>query len=110
MTEPKHANPLYPAIEPYNVGSLPVSDLHTIVYEEVGNPAGRPALSCTAVQASESRRTTGGFDPDYYRIILVDQRGAGRSMPHSEIRENRPGTSSEAWRSCENNLALTTGL
>ena len=44
MTESKQAKSLYPAIEPYNIGRLPVSQLHTIVYEEVGNPAGRPAL------------------------------------------------------------------
>ena len=36
---------LYPPIEPYNIATLKVSDIHTIVYEEVGNPAGRPATN-----------------------------------------------------------------
>ncbi|KCZ48886.1 hypothetical protein HY17_14500 [Hyphomonas sp. CY54-11-8] len=28
------------------------------------------------------------FDPERYRIFLFDQRGCGRSTPHSELREN----------------------
>ncbi len=88
MTEtPK--SPLYPEIEPYHIGSLKVSDLHTIVYEEVGNPDGRPALFLhggPGVGITPAYRQF--FDPEHYRIILVDQRGAGRSTPHAEIREN----------------------
>ena len=89
MTDTKQATSLYPKIEPYNVGSLTVSNLHTIVYEEVGNPGGRPALFLhggPGVGISPDYRRF--FDPEYYRIVLVDQRGAGRSKPHSEIREN----------------------
>ena len=88
MSKPSES-PLYPAIEPYNIGSLKVSDLHTIVYEEVGNPDGRPALFLhggPGVGITPAYRQF--FDPDYYRIILVDQRGAGRSTPHAEIAEN----------------------
>ncbi len=88
MSKPSES-PLYPAIEPYNIGSLKVSDLHTIVYEEVGNPDGRPALFLhggPGVGITPAYRRF--FDPDYYRIILVDQRGAGRSTPHAEIAEN----------------------
>lgn len=89
MTDTEQAQSLYPAIEPYNVGSLAVSDLHTIVYEEVGNPAGRPALFLhggPGVGISPGYRRF--FDPAHYRIVLLDQRGAGRSTPHAEIREN----------------------
>lgn len=89
MTDAKQAKSLYPEIEPYNVGSLAVSDLHTIVYEQVGNPDGRPALFLhggPGVGISPDYRRF--FDPEHYRTILVDQRGAGRSTPHSEIREN----------------------
>ena len=80
---------LYPEIEPYRVGELKVSDLHTIVYEEVGNPAGRPALFLhggPGVGIVPGYRRF--FDPEHYRIVLVDQRGAGRSTPHADIREN----------------------
>lgn len=80
---------LYPDIEPYNIGRLPVSDLHTITYEEVGNPNGRPALFLhggPGVGISPGYRKF--FDPEHYRTVLVDQRGAGRSTPHADTREN----------------------
>jgi len=80
---------LYPAIEPYDVERLQVSDLHTIAYEQVGNPNGRPALFLhggPGVGISPGYRRF--FDPEHYRTVLVDQRGAGRSTPHAETREN----------------------
>ena len=80
---------LYPKIEPYAIDTLKVSDLHTISYEQVGNPDGRPALFLhggPGVGISPGYRRF--FDPAHYRIVLVDQRGAGRSTPHADIREN----------------------
>ena len=80
---------LYPAIEPYRTGRLPVDDLHTIYWEECGNPSGVPVLFLHggpgAGCSPEHRRF---FDPQYYRIVLFDQRGAGRSTPHGETRSN----------------------
>lgn len=80
---------LYPPIEPNHVSTLAVSDVHTIVYEEVGSPTGRPALFLHGGPGvgifPDYRRF---FDPEFYRIILVDQRGAGRSRPHAEIQDN----------------------
>jgi proline iminopeptidase len=72
----------YPAIEPYETGMLDTGDGHSVYWEACGNPDGRPALflhggpgsGCSAGQ----RRF---FDPDRYRIVLFDQRGAGRSRP-----------------------------
>ena len=80
---------LYPEIEPYDCGRLPVSALHTLYYEQCGNPRGKPVVflhggpgaGCNA----KSRRF---FDPAHYRIVLFDQRGAGRSTPMAELREN----------------------
>jgi proline iminopeptidase len=82
-------NFFYPTIEPYDVSELRVSDLHTIVYEQVGNPDGRPALFLhggPGVGISPGYRQF--FDPEHYRIVLVHQRGAGESKPHAEIAEN----------------------
>ena len=80
---------LYPAIEPYRTGRLPVDDLHTVYWEECGNPSGVPVLFLHggpgAGCSPEHRRF---FDPHYYRIVLFDQRGAGRSTPHGETRNN----------------------
>ena len=80
---------LYPEIEPYESGMLAVSPLHTIYYEQCGNPQGKPVVflhggpgaGCNA----KSRRF---FDPQHYRIVLFDQRGCGRSTPHAELTDN----------------------
>lgn len=80
---------LFPEIEPYRTGMLPVSDLHTLYYEEVGNPNGKPVVYLHggpgAGISAKSRRF---FDPAFYRIILFDQRGSGKSTPYAELREN----------------------
>ena len=80
---------LYPPIEPYKQGKLPVSDLHTLYYEESGNPSGKPVVVLHGGPGGGSiplyRRF---FDPQRWRIILFDQRGCGRSTPHAELEEN----------------------
>ncbi|HKZ73436.1 MAG TPA: prolyl aminopeptidase [Steroidobacteraceae bacterium] len=89
MTEAVTSGELYPAIEPYETGSLPVSDGHLLAYELCGNPDGRPVVflhggpgaGCTPLH----RRF---FDPSAYRIVLFDQRGAGRSTPSASVDAN----------------------
>jgi proline iminopeptidase len=80
---------LYPEIEPFDTGTLPVSDIHTLYYERCGNPKGRPAVFLHGGPGGglepEYRRY---FDPEAYHVVLFDQRGAGRSTPHAELREN----------------------
>lgn len=80
---------LYPAIAPYASGTLPVSDIHTLYYEECGNPNGKPAVFLHGGPGGgcppEYRQY---FHPDKWRLILFDQRGCGRSKPHAELREN----------------------
>ena len=84
-----NARELFPAIEPYETGTLKVSALHTMFYEQVGNPKGRPALYLhggPGIGILPGYRRF--FDPSFYRTILPDQRAAGRSTPHAELREN----------------------
>ena len=80
---------LYPPIETRRSGRLRVSDLHEIYWEESGNPDGLPVIGLHGGpgggSSPEMRRF---FDPDVYRIILFDQRGCGRSTPHSELEGN----------------------
>ena len=80
---------LFPSITPYNWGYLKVSDLHELYFEECGNPKGVPVLFIHggpgAGISDLSRRF---FDPEFYRIILFDQRGAPKSKPFGEMREN----------------------
>jgi len=80
---------LYPAIEAAKSELLAVSDLHTIYVEQSGAENGRPALALHGGPGGglspEMRRF---FDPQRYRMIMMDQRGCGRSTPHAEIRQN----------------------
>ena len=80
---------LYPRHAARRTGRLRVSDLHEIYWEESGNPAGLPVIALHGGpgggSSPEMRRF---FDDKRYRIILFDQRGCGRSTPHSELREN----------------------
>jgi proline iminopeptidase len=80
---------LFPEIEPYHTFRLKVSDLHELYVEEAGNPEGVPVVFLHGGPGggcSASHRQL--FDPGFYRIVLFDQRGAGRSTPHAELREN----------------------
>jgi proline iminopeptidase len=80
---------MYAAIEPRTSGMLPVSPLHTIYWEESGNPTGIPAVFVHGGPGGGTEPAHRRFfDPDRYRIILFDQRGCGRSTPHAELREN----------------------
>ncbi len=75
--------------EPYNKGHLKVSPLHNMYYEEVGNPKGKPILFVHGGPGGGiSPDCRKFFDPKFYRVILFDQRGAGLSTPHAEIKEN----------------------
>ncbi len=80
---------LFPPIEPYASGMLQVDGRHSLYWEQSGNPAGVPVLFVHggpgAGTAPAYRRF---FDPRHYRIILFDQRGAGRSQPLAEIADN----------------------
>ncbi len=80
---------MFPTIEPYRQGMLPVDDLHTLYWEECGNPDGQPVLFLHGGPGggtSPAHRRF--FDPAYYRIVLFDQRGAGKSTPLGEYRNN----------------------
>jgi proline iminopeptidase len=76
--------PLYPMVEPYDHGFLDVGDGHRVYWETCGNPAGRPAVVLHGGPGSGAgpfwRRY---FDPAAYRIVLLDQRGCGRSTPNA---------------------------
>ncbi|HEV7978429.1 prolyl aminopeptidase [Amycolatopsis sp.] len=73
---------LYPPISPHAAGMLDVGDGHRIYCEQAGNPDGKPVVVLHggpgAGVAPLSRQH---FDPDVYRVILFDQRGAGKSTP-----------------------------
>uniref|UniRef100_A0A2P2KIU8 Proline iminopeptidase n=1 Tax=Rhizophora mucronata TaxID=61149 RepID=A0A2P2KIU8_RHIMU len=86
---PESNRNLYPHIEPYDAGFLKVSEIHTVYYEQSGNPSGYPVVF---LHGGPGGGTTPSnrrfFDPEFFRIILFDQRGAGNSTPHACLEEN----------------------
>src|SRR3990172_7773013 len=75
---------LYPEIEPYGQGMLEVGDGNLVYWETCGNPRGKPAVVLHGGPGSGcSPRFRRFFDPGAYRVVLFDQRGCGRSMPHA---------------------------
>eukprot|EP01117_Protostelium_nocturnum_P004045 TRINITY_DN15319_c0_g1_i1.p1 TRINITY_DN15319_c0_g1~~TRINITY_DN15319_c0_g1_i1.p1 ORF type:complete len:369 (-),score=130.67 TRINITY_DN15319_c0_g1_i1:118-1224(-) len=80
---------MYPPIEPFQSGHLKVSDIHSIYYEQCGNPDGNPIVFLHGGPGgginAEQRCL---FDPKAYRIVLFDQRGAGKSTPHACLDQN----------------------
>lgn len=80
---------LFPPIDARRTGMLPVSALHTIYFEESGNPDGIPVVFVHGGPGGGTEPSHRRFfDPARFRIVLFDQRGAGRSTPHAELREN----------------------
>ena len=98
---------LYMPIEPYKTLALPVSDGHRLYVEECGHPDdlpgvfvhGGPGAGCE----DWHRRF---FDPEVYRIILFDQRGCGRSVPHAEL----AGNTTQSLVADMENLRETLGI
>ena len=80
---------LYPEIQPHQSGMLKLDNIHTMYWEVSGNPRGVPVVF---LHGGPGAGTTAShrrfFDPAHYRIVLFDQRGAGRSLPLGEIRSN----------------------
>ncbi|MGA7296627.1 MAG: prolyl aminopeptidase, partial [Rhodanobacteraceae bacterium] len=80
---------LYPEIDTFDQGMLKVSDLHTLYYEQSGNPDGKPVVFLHGGPGGgTSPKCRQFFDPAVYRIVLFDQRGCGKSTPHAELTDN----------------------
>src|SRR5258707_1332077 len=80
---------LFPPIEPYATGRLAVDGRHSLYWEESGNPQGLPVLFLHGGPGAGATPTHRRFfDPASYRIIIFDQRGAGRSAPLGELADN----------------------
>lgn len=82
---------LFPEIEPYSSGFLEVDDEHKLYWEQSGNPDGVPIVLLhggPGAGATPAHRRF--FNPAHYRIIIFDQRGAGRSHPLGSVNNNTP--------------------
>ncbi|MFQ5671040.1 MAG: prolyl aminopeptidase [Acidobacteriota bacterium] len=89
VSEMRERRTLYPWGEPFDAGWLPVSGGHEIYYEQCGCPEGQPALFLHGGPgAGIQDHNRGYFDPGAYRVMLFEQRGAGRSRPSGSCQEN----------------------
>ena len=80
---------LYPEIAPYETGTLQVDGRHTLYWEQCGNPNGKPVVMLHGGPGAGCNDKMRRFhDPAKYRIVLFDQRGAGRSTPHADLVDN----------------------
>jgi proline iminopeptidase len=80
---------LYPEVSDFERFTLKVGTLHEIYYEVCGNPKGNPVVFLHGGPGSGCSPTQRRFfDPAHYRIILIDQRGCGRSKPQGAIEQN----------------------
>ena len=80
---------MYLIREPLNSGYLRVSDIHEIYWEESGNPEGVPVIFLHGGPgAGASAACRGFFNPERFRIIIIDQRGCGRSRPYACVEDN----------------------
>src|SRR5215510_11231393 len=80
---------LYVPIEPYRQQHLKVGDKHEIFFEECGDPRGKPVLIVHGGPGGGCNASMRRYhDPSRYRIVLFDQRGCGRSLPHASLERN----------------------
>ena len=80
---------LYPPIKPYLQAELETGDGHTLAYECSGKPAGKPVIFLHGGPGSGCLPVCRQFfDPETYKIVLLDQRGCGKSQPHASLENN----------------------
>ena len=79
----------YPPVEPYTTGIMKVAEPHELYWEQCGNPEGEPVIFLhggPGAGCSEHDRCF--FNPEKFRIVLLDQRGSGRSRPVGDLTDN----------------------
>lgn len=83
---------LFPKIDPFAKGMLALGSGHEMYWEQSGNPNGAPVVFLhggPGAGANPAHRRF--FDPRFYRIVIFDQRGAGRSTPRASLTDNTTG-------------------
>jgi proline iminopeptidase len=102
---------LYPPLEPFCKAHLDVDGGHRIYFEESGNPNGFPVLFVHGGPGSQTRAAHRRFfDPDFYRIILFDQRGCGQSTPAGSLVVNTTAHLVADMEALRRHLGLNTWL
>jgi len=98
---------LYKYTEPYVTGMLPVSDIHSIYWEISGNSEGHPVIILHGGPGGGSQPSYRGFfDPEFYKIVQFDQRGAGKSIPWACLTNNTTWDSVDDIEKLRNHLCI----
>jgi len=101
---------LFPAIEPFNTGYME-RGCHEIYYEQCGNPNGKPAVFLHGGPGGGGSTTVRRFfNPERYHIVIFDQRGCGRSMPHGCLEQNTTWDLVEDIETLKNKLGFEKWL
>ena len=101
---------LFPAIEPFNTGYME-RGCHEIYYEQCGNPDGKPAVFLHGGPGGGGSTTVRRFfNPERYHIVIFDQRGCGRSMPHGCLEQNTTWDLVEDIETLKNKLGFEKWL
>ena len=101
---------LFPAIEPFNSGYME-RGCHEIYYEQCGNPDGKPAVFLHGGPGGGGSTTVRSFfNPEKYHIVIFDQRGCGRSMPHGCLEQNTTWDLVEDIETLKNKLGFKKWL
>ena len=96
---------LYPPIDAYQSGYLRVSNVHELYFEQSGNPQGKPVIFLHGGPGGGTdAKMRQFFDPEHYRIVLLDQRGSGKSRPNASLVDNT------TWHLVDDIEALRTHL
>jgi proline iminopeptidase len=101
---------LFPTIEPFNTGYME-RGCHEIYYEQCGNPEGKPAVFLHGGPGGGGGKTVRRFfNPERYHIVIFDQRGCGRSMPHGCLEQNTTWDLVEDIETLKNKLGFEKWL
>ncbi|HEV2650713.1 MAG TPA: prolyl aminopeptidase [Rhizomicrobium sp.] len=80
---------MFADISPYRTGMLRADAVHMLYWEEVGNPQGIPLVFLHGGPGAGTPLVyRQHFDPNFWRLVFFDQRGAGRSTPLAELKDN----------------------
>ena len=100
---------LYPPIEAHTTGMLAVSDLHTIAWEQSGNPDGIPVVVIHGGPGGGGQPSYRQyFDPEAFNIVQFDQRGCGQSTPYAELEDNNTHASVSDLEALREHLGIET--
>lgn len=102
---------LYPELQPYQIFHLDTGPSHSVYVEISGNPGGIPVVflhggPCSGTKPDHRRF----FNPDYYQIILFDQRACGQSLPFGELEHNTTQDLIDDMERIRNYLAIEKWL